>query len=90
MNYDYDDDLKMARAGIKIDYEHHVALFLSASLLEIDGPIAFVHAGVNPERSVNNQERSDCLSIRKPFLDYSGHPISLYKDIPSRTGDARS
>jgi serine/threonine protein phosphatase 1 len=69
-NYDYEADLSMARGAVKIDYLHHVSLFQEASLLELDGPFAFVHAGVNPERPINNQERSDCLSIRKPFLEY--------------------
>jgi serine/threonine protein phosphatase 1 len=70
LNCDYEGDLTMARVGVKIDYQHQLALFQSASLLENDGPFAFVHAGVNPERPINNQERSDCLSIRKPFLEY--------------------
>ncbi len=69
-NYDYEADLRMARAAVKIDYQHHVSLFQGASLLEIDGPFAFVHAGVNPERPIDHQERADCLSIRKPFLEY--------------------
>ncbi|MEH2469294.1 hypothetical protein V1281_001455 [Nitrobacteraceae bacterium AZCC 2161] len=74
-NYDYEADLHMARGAVKIDYQHHISLFQEASLLEIDGPFAFVHAGVNPERPIDNQERSDCLSIRKPFLDYP-EPLS--------------
>jgi hypothetical protein len=49
---------------------HPPQVFQSASLLEIDGPFAFVHAGIRPDRSINKQERQDCLSIRKPFLEY--------------------
>ncbi|MDB5616484.1 metallophosphoesterase [Tardiphaga sp.] len=72
-NYDHEADLSMARAAVKIDYQHHISLFQEASLLEIDGPFAFVHAGVNSERPIDNQERTDCRSIRKPFLEYPEH-----------------
>ncbi len=74
-NYDYEADLVMARNAIKLDYEHHVTLFRNASLIEIDGPFAFVHAGVHPDRSIHEQTRDDCLWIRKPFLEHPG-PLS--------------
>lgn len=71
-NYDYEADLVMARNAIKLDYEHHVTLFRNASLIEVDGPFAFVHAGVHPDRSIHEQARDDCLWIREPFLDHPG------------------
>lgn len=74
-NYDYEADLVMARNAIKLDYEHHVTLFRNASLIEIDGPFAFVHAGVHPDRAIDDQSRRDCLWIREPFLEYAG-PLS--------------
>lgn len=74
-NYDYEGDLTMARVGVKIDYQHHISLFQGATLIEIDGPFAFVHAEIHPDRSIDQQERNDCLTIRNPFLDYS-QPLS--------------
>lgn len=74
-NYDYEPDLGMARGAVKIDYQHHISMFQEASLLEIDGPFAFVHAGVHPGRPINDQERNDFLSIRKPFLEFP-EPLS--------------
>ena len=53
-------------------YRHHIDLFARASLLVTDGAYAFVHAGVNPGASIDQQSRRDCLWIRNPFLDYVG------------------
>lgn len=69
-NYDYEADLVMARNAIKLDYEHHIELFRQASLIELDGAFAFTHAGINPDRSIDNQTREDCLWIREPFLEH--------------------
>ncbi|MEH2470320.1 hypothetical protein V1284_001764 [Nitrobacteraceae bacterium AZCC 2299] len=69
-NYDYEADVSMARAAIKLDYQHHVSLLEKASLIEID-PFAFVHAGIHPDRSIHEQKPADCLTIRKPFLEYA-------------------
>lgn len=70
-NYDYEPDLAMARAAVKIDYLDHVSLFAEASLLEVDGPFAFVHAGIHPDRPIHEQEQSDCLWIRQLFLEHN-------------------
>jgi serine/threonine protein phosphatase 1 len=69
--YDYEPDLRMARQAIKLDYEHHISLFQQASIIEIDGAFAFVHAGIHPHRPIEEQDRADCLSIRKPFLEHT-------------------
>lgn len=69
-NYDYEPDLDMARKAMKREYEHHLALFRNASIIEVDGLFAFVHAGIHPDRSIHEQERHDCMWIRKPFLDH--------------------
>lgn len=74
-NYDYEPDLGMARNAIKLDYEQHLALFRNASLIEIDGPFAFVHAGIHPDRSIYEQKRDDLLWIRDSFLEYHA-PLS--------------
>lgn len=38
----------------------------------IAGDYAFVHAGIDPERPINEQKRSDLLWIRERFLSHSG------------------
>jgi serine/threonine protein phosphatase 1 len=69
-NYDYEPDLRYARQAITLEYEHHIELFRRASLIELDGAFAFVHAGIDPNKAVDNQDREDCLWIRKPFLEH--------------------
>lgn len=73
--YHYEPDLRMARNAITLDYEHHVSLFRQTSVIEVDGLFAFVHAGVHPDRAIDDQTRRDCLWIREPFLKYAG-PLS--------------
>lgn len=73
--YHYEPDLHMARNAITLNYEHHVSLFQQASVMEVDGLFAFVHAGIHPDRAIDDQTRRDCLWIREPFLEYAG-PLS--------------
>lgn len=75
LGYHYEPDLCMARNAIALDYEHHISLFQQASIIEVDGPFAFVHAGIDPNVPIHDQSRDDCLWIRKPFLEHTG-PLS--------------
>lgn len=74
-SYDFMGDLEAARATVRIDFANHLDLLRSASLIEIDGPFAFVHAGIDPMRPMDAQDRKDCLTIRQGFLDHEG-PLS--------------
>lgn len=74
-SYDFMGDLDTARTAIRIDFADHLDLLRSASLIETDGPFAFVHAGIDPARSIDTQDRKDCLTIRQGFLDHAG-PLS--------------
>lgn len=74
-SYDPLGNLDEARMTVRIDFADHVDLLRSASLIEMDGSFAFVHAGVDPSRTIDAQDRKDCLTIRKGFLDYEG-PLS--------------
>jgi serine/threonine protein phosphatase 1 len=74
-SYDMFGDLRSARVTFETNFADHVELLQSASLIEIDGPFAFVHAGIDPSKPVDEQQRKDCLWIRQPFLDHSG-PLS--------------
>jgi serine/threonine protein phosphatase 1 len=75
LNYDYEADLHYARQAITREYEHHIALFRQASMIELDGTFAFVHAGINPGRAIDDQTRKDCLWIREPFFEHDA-PLS--------------
>jgi serine/threonine protein phosphatase 1 len=70
-NYDYEPDLGLARIAVKTECQHHLTVFERASLIEVDGPFLFVHAGIHPDRAIHEQERTDCLTIRKPFLEHT-------------------
>lgn len=74
-NYDYEADLHYARQAVIREYEHHIELFRQASMIELDGTFAFVHAGINPDRAINDQARKDCLWIREPFFEHDA-PLS--------------
>lgn len=66
------DLLGEADAMIRREFPEHVGVLETASLIEIDGPFAFVHAGVDPSRPIEAQAERDCLWIREPFLDHVG------------------
>ncbi|MGB3486964.1 MAG: hypothetical protein WBA62_02550 [Xanthobacteraceae bacterium] len=68
-NYDYELDLRYARQANTLEYEHHIELSRRASLIELDGAFVFVQVGIDPDRTVDDQNRKDCLWIRKPFLE---------------------
>ncbi|WP_262268401.1 metallophosphoesterase [Microvirga yunnanensis] len=74
-SYDFMGDLDAARTKVRIDFADHLDLLRSASLIETDGPFAFVHAGIDPTRPIDAQDRKGCLTIRKGFLDHTG-PLS--------------
>lgn len=52
--------------------DSHRALLAAGSDMEIIGDYAFVHAGVHPERALEDQRGADLRWIRDPFLDYRG------------------
>lgn len=60
------------RELIFAEHPEHVAALRKASLLEVNGPFAFVHAGVRPDLPLTAQMRDDLLWIRAPFLRHVG------------------
>lgn len=52
--------------------EAHVAFLNSLSLAFRWRDFLFVHAGVNPERPLNDQDAHDLMWIREPFLSSDG------------------
>ncbi|WP_417597929.1 metallophosphoesterase [Pararhodobacter oceanensis] len=58
----------------KIPNEHR-SFLLDAPLYHRRGPVLYVHAGIRPERPLQNQTEADLCWIRKPFHDYTDpHP----------------
>lgn len=95
LDYDPDGDLAGARATFRRECGAQLRLLRGASLIEIDGPYAFVHAGIDPARPIDRQERRACLTIRRAFLDYPGplshvivhgHTITATR-LPTLSGD---
>jgi serine/threonine protein phosphatase 1 len=66
----------------------HVAWLRSLRLAFDDGLRLFVHAGINPARPLDQQDRHDLLWIREPFLsvqhDYGR--LIVHGHTPTRTG----
>jgi len=48
----------------------HRRILSEASMILIEEGFAFVHAGVDPVRPVDGQDRQDCVWIRDPFLNH--------------------
>ena len=67
---------------------NHLAWLRSLRLSYDDGQRLFVHAGVNPEKSLAAQDDSDLLWIREPFLsdarDYGR--LIVHGHTPTSTG----
>lgn len=65
-------DLAESRHRVLETRPAHLDLLADASVIETTGGFAFVHAGVDPARPFDRQDRHDCLWIRDPFLDHVG------------------
>jgi serine/threonine protein phosphatase 1 len=66
----------------------HVAWLRSLRLAFDDGLRLFVHAGINPARPLDQQDRHDLLWIREPFLSVQQNydRLIVHGDTPTRTG----
>ncbi|KQT53007.1 MULTISPECIES: metallophosphoesterase family protein [unclassified Aureimonas] len=63
---------KVARKSLRERFGHHHRMLTLASIMEYDDDFVFVHAGIDPSRSLEKQTRSDCLTIRRRFLEHVG------------------
>lgn len=76
--------------------EYHIDFLNSLSLKKEFGDYLFVHAGVHPDKGLEDQSREDLLMIREPFLSsvkplskciVHGHTISEHPEVrPFRIG----
>lgn len=61
-----------ARRMILRDHPGCLALLDGAAMLTTAGELLFVHAGIDPARSLAEQDSRTCLWVRSPFLEYRG------------------
>ncbi len=57
---------------IQNDFPEHLRLLNEASVIETVEQYAFVHAGIDPNISISEQQLPDCIQIRSKFLDHVG------------------
>lgn len=58
--------------------ENHVRFLENLPLWHRNGPLLFVHAGIAPGVSLEDQDDDDLIWIRQPFLEYQGtHPYLI-------------
>ncbi|WAJ26240.1 metallophosphoesterase [Antarcticirhabdus aurantiaca] len=72
-SYGFDlDDPRRAAEEIALRHPSHRRLLAQASLYERRNGHLFVHAGIEPGRSLADQGEDQFLWIRRPFLDHVG------------------
>lgn len=71
---------------IDAHFPHHRRLLAEAPHLVTWRGFLFVHAGIDPKRSIASQTEHDCLWIRRPFLDHIGRldRIVVHGHTPQR------
>jgi serine/threonine protein phosphatase 1 len=67
---------------------HHVEWFRSSPTFHDDGKRFFVHAGVHPDRPLDQQDEHDLLWIREPFLSSSKDfgRLTVHGHTPTKSG----
>lgn len=72
--------------------ESHLAFIDSLKMSVTLGDFYFVHAGIDPDRHLADQEEADMLWIRDRFVDKSGEyeAIIVHGHTPTRKADVRS
>lgn len=72
---DADGDPSTIRQALIAAAPDHRTLLRGAEAIGLVGDFAFVHAGVDPSRPLDAQDRHDCVWIRAPFMRHEG-PLS--------------
>jgi len=65
----------------------HLAWMAALPLWHDDGRRFFAHAGVHPDRPLNDQQDDDLMWIREPFLSHTGDfgRLIVHGHTPTRT-----
>ncbi|WP_181168100.1 metallophosphoesterase family protein [Mesorhizobium sp. B2-4-19] len=61
-----------AAAIFRANHPRHLQALMDASPIVVDNRFAYVHAGIDPTRSIGAQAPKDLMMIRDRFLDYEG------------------
>ncbi|TKB11405.1 MAG: serine/threonine protein phosphatase [Mesorhizobium sp.] len=65
-------DISDTAAAFRANFARHVEAFQKSVPIIVDGRFAYVHAGVDPNRPITEQDPKDMMMIREPFLQYEG------------------
>lgn len=67
-----EDSIAETAAAFRADFARHLEALRNAVSIVVDDRFAFVHAGIDPARSLADQDPKDLMMIREPFLQYEG------------------
>jgi serine/threonine protein phosphatase 1 len=86
------DDLERAVVVAGTVHADHVRMVRESSLMVEDGAFLFVHAGIDPSKSLDEQTERDLIWLRDPFMGHVGnlgrtivHGHSIVGDRPVAT-----
>lgn len=92
LNSYVDGDLELAVQVAGTMHSDHVRMVAESSLMVDDGDFLFVHAGIDPEKSLDDQTERDLIWLREPFMSHVGflgktvvHGHSIVGDRPVAT-----
>ncbi|MCB8836946.1 metallophosphoesterase [Aurantimonas sp. VKM B-3413] len=85
---DPDSTPATARAHIEATRPGHHKILADAPVLLVAGHFAFVHAGIDPQRAIGEQDRHDCVWIRAPFMNHVGQlsHVIVHGHTPQKKG----
>jgi serine/threonine protein phosphatase 1 len=66
-------NIRDASKSFRINYPRHLEAFENSCRIVVDDRFAFVHAGIDPTRPIDDQDPKDLMLIRERFLGYDGH-----------------
>ncbi|WP_181176930.1 metallophosphoesterase [Mesorhizobium sp. B2-6-4] len=64
--------IRDAATIFRANHPHHLQALTDASPIVVDDRFAYVHAGIDPSRSIGDQAPKDLMMIRDRFLDHEG------------------
>ncbi|WP_292517507.1 metallophosphoesterase family protein [Mesorhizobium sp.] len=65
-------DISDIASAFRANFARHVEALRKSVPIIVDDRLAYVHAGVDPNRPITEQDPKDMMMIREPFLQYPG------------------
>ena len=72
----------------RANHPHHLQALMDASPIVVDNRFAYVHAGIDPTRSIDDQAPKDLMMIRDRFLDHVGQLSHIIAHGHTPTSDS--